>query len=292
MTANNKALVLGGKTGLVGQALMRELRDAGWEAHALSRDELDFRDVKAADKLEALIDHLEPSCIFNGVAYTNVDGAEDDPEGATLLNRTLPSMLARLTKTRPSWLVHFSTDFVFNGKQRTPYSTEDAPDPLSVYGKTKLAGEEAILAMDLREYLIIRTAWVFGPGRRNFVSAILDRCRARQELRVVHDQVGSPTYSVDLADYALKLFNCGASGLYHVANSGQCNRCELADEAVDIAQFECTVNPVSSSEFPQKAERPAWSVLDCTRFTQITGVAPRPWPQALRDYVYQEYPPE
>jgi dTDP-4-dehydrorhamnose reductase len=292
MTANNKALVLGGETGLVGQALMRALTDAGWEAHGLSRRDVDFRDSDAASKLEGIIDRLEPSCLFNCVAFTNVDAAEDDVEGATLLNRTVPAMLARMTKTRPCRLVHYSTDFVFNGKKQAPYTTEDAPDPLGVYGKTKLAGEEAILGMDLRDYCIIRTAWVFGPGRRNFISAILGKCRDKEPIRVVHDQVGSPTYSVDLAHYTLKLVKSGASGLFHVANSGQANRCELADEAVDISQFECVVQPVSSAEFPQKAQRPAWSVLDCTGFTRITGVTPRPWPQALREYVYQEFPLE
>lgn len=286
MNSHKKALVLGGKTGLVGQALAEALEQAGWEVHSLGREELDYEHTDAAAILEGILDRLEPAYLFNAVAFTNVDAAEDDPEGATLLNRTLPAMLARLVKTRPVTLIHYSTDFVFNGKKETPYKPEDRPDPLSVYGETKLAGEEAILAMELSRYLIIRTSWVFGPGRRNFITAILDKCRNKEDIKVVHDQVGSPTYSKDLAAYTLKLAESGASGLFHIANSGRASRCELADEAVDLSQFECVVTPVTSGDFPQKAKRPAQTVLDCSSFTKVTGIVPRSWPHALRDYIF------
>ena len=291
MTRPQKALVLGGATGLVGQALMEALRESAWAPRAVTRAELDLRAPDAADKLKALIDSTEPACVFNAVAYTQVDAAEDDPEAATLLNRTLPAMLGRLVKTRGCGLVHFSTDFVFNGKKKQPYTTEDETDPLCVYGATKLAGEEALLALNLPNCLIIRTAWLFGPGRKNFVSTILRLCQEKKCINVVHDQVGSPTYTADLAQYTLKLVEAGAAGLFHIVNSGQASWCELASEAVQLAQVECNVTPVPSSAFPQKAMRPAYSVLNCDDLARITGISPRPWPQALREYIFKEFLP-
>lgn len=288
MNTRQKALVLGGKTGLVGQAIAEVLRNSGWEVTGIGRNEVDFREPRAADALAALIDKIEPACVFNAIAYTDVDKAEEDVENATLLNRTLPAMLARLLKTRPCQFIHYSTDFVFNGKKQTPYATDDTTDPLSIYGKTKLSGEEAILALDLPHYLIIRSAWLFGPGRRQFISAILDLARTHREISVIHDQVGSPTYTLDLAMYSLKLLESGVSGLFHVVNSGQASKCELADEAIDLAQLECVINPISSAEYAQKALRPAYSVLDYSALTRVTGITPRPWPQALREYIFMQ----
>ncbi|MCL1939614.1 MAG: dTDP-4-dehydrorhamnose reductase [Desulfovibrionaceae bacterium] len=282
-----KALVLGGKTGLVGQALAEVLRASGWDVAAPGREELDVAAPDAAGRLEALIDSSEPSCVFNTIAYTKVDAAEDEPEAATLLNRTLPATLGRIMKTRPCTLVHFSTDFVFDGKKRTPYTPQDPTAPLCVYGKTKLAGEEALLSFDLPHCLIIRTAWLFGPGRKNFVSTILQACKEKRIVNVVHDQIGSPTYTPDLAQYTLKLVESGASGIFHIVNNGQASWCELAGEAVSLAQAECMVNPIPSSEYPQKARRPAYSVLDCDDLARLTGIMPRPWPQALREYIFK-----
>lgn len=292
MSTRQKALVLGGKTGLVGQTLMQALHNSGWEAVAAGRSEVDLGAPDAASRLEALIDSHEPSCVFNAIAYTKVDAAEDEPEAATLLNRTLPATLGRIIKTRPCALVHYSTDFVFDGKKGAPYTPEDPTAPLCVYGKSKLAGEEALLSFDLPRCLIVRTAWLFGPGRRNFVSVILQACKEKRVVNVVHDQIGSPTYTPDLAQYTIKLLESGARGLFHLVNAGTASWCELADEAVSLAQQECTVNPVPSSEYPQKARRPAYSALDCAAVACLTGSAPRPWPQALREYIFKAFPQE
>lgn len=288
MNTRQKALVLGGKTGLVGQALAEVLQNSGWDVTSIGRGEVDFRDPRAADALAALLDEIEPACVFNAIAYTDVDKAEEDVENATLLNRTLPATLARLLKSRSCQFVHYSTDFVFNGKKQTPYTIDDPTEPLSVYGKTKLAGEEAILALDLPHYLIIRSAWLFGPGRKQFISVMLDLARTHREINVIHDQAGSPTYTVDLAQYSLKLLESGVSGLFHVVNSGQASKCELAAEAIALAQIECSINPISSAEYAQKAPRPAYSVLDYSALTRVTGITPRPWPQALREYIFKQ----
>lgn len=291
MNTMQKALVLGGATGLVGQALVEVLHDSGWEVTTAGRAELNINAPNAADALAAMVDSVEPHWIFNAVAYTQVDKAEEEPEEAVLLNRTFPAMLGRIIKPRSIGLVHFSTDFVFNGKSSVPYKADDPTDPQSVYGRTKRGGEEALLALELESCIIIRTAWLFGSGRKNFVSTILNACKEKRQVNVVHDQVGSPTYTLDLAQYALKLVEAETTGIFHIVNSGQASWCELADEAVRLAQMECMVNPVPSSDYPQKAVRPVYSVLDCKELARVTGISPRPWPQALRDYIFKEFPP-
>lgn len=292
MSRPQKALVLGGDTGLVGQALVEVLRESYWDVATASRDDICFDAPDTADRLAKIVYDCEPDCVFNTIAYTQVDKAEDEPEEAALINRTFPAMLGRIIKNTPSSLVHFSTDFVFDGKKSAPYATDDPTSPQSVYGKTKRGGEEALLSLDLPRCIIVRTAWLFGPGRKNFISTILSVCRDKRMLNVVHNQVGSPTYTLDLAQYTLKLVESGASGIFHIVNSGKASWCELADEAVRLAQMECTLNPVPSSEYPQKALRPAYSVLDCKELGRVTGISPRPWPQALRDYIFRDFPTE
>jgi dTDP-4-dehydrorhamnose reductase len=280
-----RAVVLGGKTGLFGSTLARTLRDAGWTVHAPGREDVD---LFSEDALAAYIDACEPDMVFNTVAYTQVDKAEDEPEQARRVNRGLPANLGQVLRTRPVRCLHISTDFVFNGKQSTPYTVEDTPDPQSVYGSTKLEGERALLERIPDRAIIARTAWLFGPGKKNFVQTILGLCRERSSLNVVHDQVGSPTYTVDLAAMCLQLAKHETSGLYHLVNAGQASWCELAAEAAALAELPCIVHAIPSNEYPQKACRPAYSVLDTSRFTETTGITPRPWIQALRDYIFHD----
>lgn len=291
MTAKGRALVFGGATGLVGRALCDELTKAGWLVQTAGRAEFDFAAPDAADSVASLLDDFEPDCVFNAIGYTQVDKAEDEPEAAALLNRTLPAMLGRLMLSRPCTLVHYSTDFVFDGKKNSPYAVDDRCNPLCIYGQSKLAGEEALLALALPRCLILRTAWLFGPYKKNFVSTILGRCRENQALNVVHDQMGSPTYTPDLAHFSLRLVEAGATGIFHVVNSGQASWCELAEEAVRLAQLECRISPVPSDCYPQKARRPAYSVLDNQKLDRVTGLSPRPWLQALCEYVFRDFAP-
>lgn len=290
MTHFQRALVLGGKTGLVGQALMEALHGNGWEAKATERSTIDYTSSYAGEQLEALVEEYAPTCIFNAVGYTAVDAAEEHPEEADLLNRALPAMVGRVAKQFSCQLVHYSTDFVFNGRKKTPYSVDDPTDPLNVYGKSKLAGEEALLALDFPDCIIIRTAWLFGPGKDNFITKILRACKANSSINVVHDQIGSPTYTPDLALYSLKLVEARARGVFHVVNSGVASWCELASEASRLAQAECTIMPIPSSAYPTKAVRPAYSVLDTSSLERAIGGSPRPWIQALTDYVFREFP--
>jgi dTDP-4-dehydrorhamnose reductase len=206
------------------------------------------------------------------------------------LNRGLVSSLVHSIGGRSIRLVQYSTDFVFDGAKQTPYTVEDAPKPQSVYGMSKLAGEQALGALPPEQYCIVRTAWLFGPGRQNFVSTILDACGKRDSIDVVHDQTGSPTYTRDLAQWSLKLAELEAGGIFHAVNGGQATWCDLACEAVSLAEAQCRVNPINSAQWPQKAKRPHFAVLDTGRLAEL-GIVPRPWPLALREYLYNEYLP-
>lgn len=277
------AVVLGGKTGLLGQALCMAMTRRGWTVHAPGRADLDLFDRPA---VEDYLTRTGADILFNTVAYTKVDQAEDEPSEAARLNRQLPLVLGQAARNAGVRLVHYSTDFVFNGRKTTPYTIEDLPDPRSVYGSTKLQGERELLALGLPGLLIIRTSWLFGPCKINFVTRILELAAARPELSVVHDQVGSPSYTPDLAANSLALVESGAAGLFHLANSGQASWCELAAEAVRGADLPCRVKPITSAQYPQKAVRPAYSVLDLSKFTAATGITPRPWLQALREFLF------
>ncbi len=277
------ALILGGKTGLLGQALAHVMKMPQWQAFCPGRNELDVFD---SSEIKKYIKKHNIDTIFNTIAYTAVDQAEDDPEQAHTLNRDLPALLGKICQADSISLVHYSTDFVFNGSKTTPYTTEDQATPQSVYGKTKLLGEKALLSNTWDKLIIIRTAWLFGPFKTNFVDKIISLARENKCLNIVHDQVGSPTYTIDLAKHSLKLAETDSSGVFHLANKGQASWCELASEAIKCAGLYCSPTPVTSSEYPQKAKRPPYSVLDCSKYSMITGCKPRTWTQSLRDYVY------
>ena len=158
--------------------------------------------------------------------------------------------------------------------------------PLNVYGKTRLAGEQAVLQTLPERACVVRTGWLFGPGKRNFVDDILNACHRRDSITIVDDRTGSPTYSLDLALWSIMLAERQATGLWHAVNSGQATWCELACEAVGLAGNECRVEPIPSSQWPQKAPRPPYTVLDCGKLSEYLGMHPRPWTQALREQFF------
>ncbi len=281
--STGKALILGGRTGLLGQEITSALQERNWETFPVGRNDLDIFDGEA---LENFLQDREITHIFNCVAYTRVEEAEEDYTGALYLNRDLPGLLGKAARRCNVFLVHFSTDFVFDGKKKSPYLPEDPPNPLNIYGKTKLAGEKSLLQASPPGLLIIRTAWLFGPGKENFVSKILRLGREKNSLDVIHDQIGSPTYTVDLARYTLEILRQDGRGVFHIVNSGEASWCELAAEALSCVGLQTTVRAVDSSVFAQKAKRPAYSVLDTSRFFQFTSCKPRPWAQSLRDFLY------
>jgi dTDP-4-dehydrorhamnose reductase len=280
-----RAIVLGGKTGLLGRPLAKALTDAGFAVLATTRSELDPFDASA---VAGALQSFAATHLFNTIAYTAVDAAEDDPEEAYRLNRDLPALLGKACGDARAMFVHFSTDFVFNGEKGRPYTEEDQTAPESVYGASKLAGEQAILDLGLLKYQILRTAWLFGPGKKNFVATILGLAKDREELRVVGDQIGSPTFTMDLAGWSADLAATGKTGLFHAVGSGQASWCELAAEAVAAADLHCRVVSIPSSDYPQKAKRPSYSVLSTTKLAEAIGRQPRPWVQTVREYVYGE----
>ena len=286
MNLKGKTVVIfGGKTGLLGQALTKALTYIGAKPVPLSSSDCDMLDLMSVEKI---LNRRDPDLIINAAAYTHVDLAEDQEEMAFALNATAPPLLAALAAKRLIPLVHYSTDFVFRGNKTTPYSVYDETNPFSIYGISKAEGERNLLNLGYDKTLIIRISWLFGPGRTNFVEKILGLCKTRDTLTVVDDQTGSPSYAPDIAINTLALLEKEATGTYHLANAGETTWHGLASAAVTLAGLDCSVEPVPSSAYPTKAVRPAYSVLDLSRFTQTTGKEPRHWREALHDYVTKD----
>lgn len=249
---------------------------------AATRAEADITD---RFRLEAEVVRLEPDVIINCAARTDVDGCELDPGLALKVNADGAENVARAAASAGCRMLHVSTDFVFDGSKGTPYAETDPPAPLSVYGRTKLEGERRIAEVH-DDHLIVRSSWLFGRGRGNFVDAIRARALGGQRLRAVHDQFGSPTYVLDLAQALLRLLSIDHRGIVHFANRGTCSRHELA---VAVAAIVCPrptpVEPIGTGEAGRLAPRPANSALDTTLYARLAGDTPRPWNEALRDYL-------
>ncbi len=283
---NNRALVFGGRTGLLGQSLVRTLKANQWQVTSIGRSDGDILNITF---LESCIQKFKPTHIFNAVAWTRVDDAEDDENTAFVINRAFPAGLAQLSKTHNVHLIHYGSDYCFSGNNNQAY-TEDSPaDPISAYGRSKLAGEEAVLSLAPDNSCVLRTAWLFGPGQNNFVSKLILEYCTREKITVVQDQVGSPTYSMDLANWSMLAAEKKLTGLYNAVNSGRASWYELACEAVTVAELPCYVAPITSDQWPQKAQRPAFSVLNNTKLSQALGVTQRAWPQALREYIFSDH---
>lgn len=278
-------VILGGKTGLLGQALTTAFEKAGANPIPLSSADCDILDPMSVD---LVLERESPDILINAAAYTQVDLAEDEQGQAFALNATAPPLLAALAIRRSIPFVHYSTDFVFDGRKDEPYTESDSMAPFSTYGISKADGERGVLALEYKKTLIIRISWLFGPGRTNFVEKILGLADQHQRLTVVNDQLGSPSYAPDIAENTIKLLEKNATGIYHLANSGQTSWHGLANMAVNLAGKDCIVAPVPSSEYPTKAARPAYSVLDLTKFCHKTGVTPRKWEDALKTYIFED----
>jgi dTDP-4-dehydrorhamnose reductase len=295
-TGVKRRWVVIGAGGQLGRCLVARL--AGDPAHTLAasfdRRALDIADAGALQRALSTLPGGPPDVVANAAAMTHVDRCEADPAEAEAANASGPAAVAELCRDMNTRFVHVSTDYVFDGCGSHPYTESDPTGPRSVYGRTKLDGERRVLAT-VPDALIVRTAWVFGPGR-NFVRTILEAAaRTRRgdaaPLRVVDDQRGSPTYAGDLADGIVGLIDAGASGVFHLANSGVATWWELARAAVDAwGHPEVPIEKVSTAEFPRPAPRPAWSVLDTAKAARV-GVQLRTWRAALRAYLDSDASP-
>jgi dTDP-4-dehydrorhamnose reductase len=260
-----------GAGGQLGRSLQAVL--AGRDVIALSHAQLD---VTRAHDVEAALAAHRPDVVFNASAYNAVDQAECEREAAFLLNEAGPRNLARACKRHAATLLHVSTDYVFDGRTGRPYDETAPPNPLSVYGASKLAGEQAVREENPRHY-VVRTAWLYHERGRNFPLGMLERAR-QGPLRVVDDQRGSPTYAPHLAAALLRLLDSEAFGLWHLAGSGDASWYELAVALMRRCGLDVEVTPVTTAAFPRPAQRPAYSVLASTRQPRI--VLP-PWPEGL-----------
>jgi dTDP-4-dehydrorhamnose reductase len=272
-------ILLIGRNGQLGHELARALA-RGHELRTADRGELDLADPDAIRR--AARDAL-PDVIVNAAAYTAVDQAESEPALAMRINAEAPAVLAEEAKRRGALLVHYSTDYVFDGEKGSPYVEDDAPNPLSAYGRSKLEGERRIVASGCR-HLILRACWVYDSRGRNFLLTILRLARERDELRVVGDQVGSPTAARDLADASAKLLAMREppEGLYHLAAAGQCSWFEFAREILALSgNSRARLTQITSAEYATAARRPRYSVLSCERIRRGCGIALAPWRETL-----------
>jgi dTDP-4-dehydrorhamnose reductase len=269
-------ILLTGATGQVGWELRRTLAPLG-EVKFFDRFGLDLADTPP---LVATVRALQPEVIVNAAAYTAVDKAEGERDLAFAVNATAPRVLAEEAKRIGALLVHYSTDYVFDGEKASPYVEDDPTHPLSVYGESKLAGEQAIARSGCR-HLTLRTSWVYGPRGRNFYLTMLRLAKERPELRVVDDQVGAPTSSLEIARATAALLGKGAQGLYHMSAAGETTWCGFARAILKRAGIETPVAAIRTEDYPTPAKRPRNSRLDCSKLRRETGVALAGWEAAL-----------
>jgi len=258
------------------------------DAHVSGYDLPDVS-ITDADTVRRCITSDKPDVVINAAAYTNVEGAEDHKADAFAINETGARIVADAAHAAGLPLIHISTDFVYDGRKTTPYEPADAPNPLSVYGKSKLAGDLAVQESNPRHF-ILRTAWLYGPGGNNFVEKIIGAAKKNPSLKVVSDEVGSPTHTWDLAEAARSIATTHAYGLYHAVNGGQTSRDQFAQAILKLAGIDIPVTPCGSGEFPVKAARPAYSVLSTATLEAACGYRFRPWHDALQHYMQRREP--
>lgn len=278
-------ILVTGAGGQLGQALQRVL--AAEEVIALTHTELDITDSEA---VKGAVETHRPEWILNTAAYNLVDEAEEQADAAFQVNALGVLHLAQAARAAGATLVHFSTDYVFDGRQQTPYGETDSPNPLSVYGLSKLSGE-ILLRGGTPKYFLIRSCGLYGwpphPQRGNFVERLLGAARTGQPLRVVSDQVLTPTNASELAEKVVPLVRTGRTGLYHMTNEGQCSWFEFAQEIFRLAGLSPRLEAVTAAEYGARAQRPPYSVLKNSAYAEL-GLPPfRPWQEALAAYMRQ-----
>jgi dTDP-4-dehydrorhamnose reductase len=258
-----------GAGGMLGQDVMRLLGD---DSAGLTRAELDITDARAVREAVA---ETSPDVVLNCAAYTNVDGAESEPDDALRVNGDAAGIVAAAAPA----VLYVSSDYVFDGTSAEPYLESDPTNPVSSYGRSKLAGEQATAAANPRHF-IVRSSWLFGAGGKNFVDTMLRVGRENDEARVVADQVGSPTYTGHLARALIEIASGEEYGIHHAAAAGRCSWFDLASAAFERAGVDCRLEPITTAEYPLPAKRPAFSVLGTEREPLLP-----PWQEGLDAYL-------
>lgn len=258
-----------------------ERQPVQYQVFGYARTELDITDISQVAKI---FEQVKPDVVIHTAAYTQVDQAEADRARAYAVNALGTRNLVVEAEKVGAKFVYLSTDYVFNGQKGTPYSESDRTNPKSVYGQTKRAGEEFVLALSSR-YFIVRTSWVYGKYGANFVKTMLKLGSEGKSLKVVDDQFGSPTYTVDLARFLLQLIETERYGIYHATNSGSCSWYEFAKKIFEVARMQVELCSCTTADFPRPAPRPAYSVLEHAEI-KLNGFQDlRPWQDALKDFL-------
>ncbi|MDQ2919440.1 MAG: dTDP-4-dehydrorhamnose reductase [Verrucomicrobiota bacterium] len=282
-------IVVLGAGGRLGAALVKSFATK-FNVAAFDHRQLDLADHAA---LEKTIGDCDFEVAINCAAMTNVDLCESQRERAFAINAEAPRRLAEICARKKAKLIHLSTDYVFDGEKRTPYDEEDAADPISVYGESKLAGEQNVLAAD-PSHLVVRVSWVFGPERASFIDGVIQRARSEDRVEAIDDKISAPTYTADLAEVLPRFFERtpSFSGLLHFSNDGACSWQEYAQHALDccreaeVALRAHAVVPVPLASMGKfVARRPIYSVLSVEKVASLAGARPRPWRDAVRAYI-------
>jgi dTDP-4-dehydrorhamnose reductase len=285
-------IVILGAGGRLGAALMREYRGK-YDIAGFNRAELDLANL---DDVRGKLGAMNFDVLINGAAFTNVDACETERDRAFRVNAEAPGILAEICNEKDAKLIHFSTDYVFDGEKRAPYTEKDPANTISAYGESKLAGEKNVLAAE-DGHLVVRVSWVFGPDRPSFIDATIKRAQQDEKIDAISDKFSTPTYTHDIAHMLPQFFDRRvAGGILHFANAGKCTWQEYAQWALDccrdagISLKGRTVGPIKLSEMTNwVARRPVYSVLSTAKYTDLTGRAPRAWRDAVADYITRFY---
>ncbi|WP_438448530.1 dTDP-4-dehydrorhamnose reductase [Gorillibacterium sp. sgz5001074] len=279
----SKRVLVTGANGQLGCDVVRILREKGYRVYAYDRNTLDIADM---NQVSNVFHTVIPDIVIHAAAYTKVDQAESDCSTAFLVNGYGTRNVAVCAEEIRAKLVYISTDYVFNGDGKLPYDEFMPTDPINVYGKSKLAGETFVQNLH-SSYFILRTSWVFGSHGANFVKTMLQLAKERESLSIVQDQVGCPTYTVDLVEAILAIMETNRYGIYHVSNSGSCSWYEFAEEIFRNAGTAVKVVPVTSEAFPRPAKRPTYSVFDHMSL-EANGFGKLPhWKDALSRFMQE-----
>ncbi|MDM5299808.1 dTDP-4-dehydrorhamnose reductase [Bacillus pumilus] len=275
-------VLITGAGGQLGKELSKQLNEKKINVIALTRSMLNIADQQA---VRHAMKHFRPDIVVSAAAYTSVDQCETETEKAYLVNGIGAYYTTLEAKHVGADVIHVSTDYVFDGQADSPYQVDAQVDPQTIYGKSKKLGEELVCLVS-DEVKIIRTSWLYGHGGHNFVNTIIRLAETKDHLRIVNDQIGSPTYTKDVAEALIHLFDQKA-GIYHVSNRESCSWYEFATEIVMQSGLSTTIEPISTEEYGFQTPRPAYSVLDLQAI-EATGWKPRHWKDALHDYLQKE----
>ena len=274
----SKKILITGANGQLGQSIKKLSENNNDMFYFHDVDTLDLTDTV---KLKEYVTGLYPDFIVNCAAYNLVDKAEEDSQTAFLLNSDVPGNLAVIAHETGSHLIHISTDYVFDGMQFKPYTEEDNPNPVSVYGKSKFEGESKVMAFP--RHSVIRTSWLYSEYGNNFVKTILRLGKEKNELKVISDQVGSPTYATDLAKAILSVISEKyISGIYHYSNEGVCSWFDFAHEIIEQSGIECDILPIDGKDYPSKAKRPYYSLMSKNKIKSVFQLEIPHWKASLK----------